>query len=242
MLGRVDKTEQIRFLDLQGEPCSEHMREVLLALFPLASIYSGFAVGEIGQEIGMRFPLSECQDGDFYHVNSKRVFVEEVDGELLVSRLQVPTVFPLIRYKPGDHIELLEETDGSSGLGAQSFRLLGRSNVDFVRIAGAELRHEAIATIVRRFTPDLTGSVIVEVRENAKVEIKLIAVTGELNQNDHEGVVERLKEALLIDLHVSATTKLGEVVAAGLFDEPVIELVNDLTTSNKQVGIKLVRD
>ncbi len=46
----------------------------------------------------------ECPEGNM-HINMEGVLVEEVEGEIIITNLQMKS-FPLIRYKLGDHVTL----------------------------------------------------------------------------------------------------------------------------------------
>ncbi|WP_066172849.1 phenylacetate--CoA ligase family protein [Bacillus marinisedimentorum] len=56
----------------------------------------------------------ECPYGN-QHITMENVIVEEVDGEIVVTNLSSFS-FPIIRYKQGDSISLLEKTDCPCGM------------------------------------------------------------------------------------------------------------------------------
>ena len=74
-------TLQIRFLQIEGEVCHQETKETLQRMYPCASIYSQYCVGEVGTEIGFRTPFCSDAGGAFYHANTEDLYIEDVDGE-----------------------------------------------------------------------------------------------------------------------------------------------------------------
>lgn len=236
---------QIRFLETHGEPCQAQTLSALSQLFPNAVFYSQYSVGEVGQEIGVRLPSCNRQDSHYYHINDDDVYVEEVDHELVITRFKTPTVMPLIRYKTGDSLKWIGYDECSCGHKGLSLELLGRQNVDFVRISGVELRHELIANIVGEFHTELGSFVATEVRDQIANNVQKVTMNVQvvplMPQSIHlDELRNRVQNALMHSLQVSPTTNLGEMVTAGMFDVPVITFLDKRPTGNKQPGIKLI--
>ena len=236
---------QIKFMETHGEPCQAKTLSALSQLFPNAVFYSQYSVGEVGQEIGLRLPSCSRQDSHYYHINDDDVYVETVDQELVVTRFRIPTVMPLIRYKTGDSLNWIGYDECDCGHKGLSIELLGRQNVDYVRIAGVELRNELIMNIVDGFKTELDTFVATEIRDEVsnstqKITINIQVVPLMPQTTDLDDLKRRLQNALLQTLKVSATTSLGEMVAAGLFDIPEIVFLANRPLGNKLPGIKLI--
>lgn len=238
---------RIKFLDISGEPCRTPTTRALHSLYPNAQHYSSFVIGEVGQEIGIRTPHCTRQDGGYYHLNSKDIYIEAIDNELIITRFAVPTITPLIRYKTGDHIRWLGHDTCACGHEGVSFEMLGRVNVDFVRIAGVEIRQDEIEMIVARFKDNLTPYVATFVKDSIQdgtqtvhIDLQVFAIPHK--QIDYDSLTKRLQEALLHSLKVSATTPLRDMTAAGLFAVPTITFLKKRPIQNKKPGIKLGTD
>jgi phenylacetate-coenzyme A ligase PaaK-like adenylate-forming protein len=244
MLDRLEDRLQIRFLELTGEPARAQTLQALKQIFPLAKVFHLYAMGEVGQETGTRGPDCECQDPGYFHLNPAGIYAESKDGELLVTQLNVPTAFPLTRYKTGDRVDWLSPDRCRCGHDGISFELSGRANVDFVRIAGIELRYEEIAAIVAAFGGAFAPYTEVKVREHIsdgkqQVSLNVIVVPNDQRQSP-AGLQQGLAEALLQKLRLSATTRLSDMVEAGHFARPKITFLPEVPVSTKAPGIRFV--
>ncbi len=81
----VNERLKIRHIEMQGEACRSTTIAALKKLFPLARHYSGYAMGEAGREIGVRGPDCPDQRGGYYHATPNDLFLEEQNGELLIT-------------------------------------------------------------------------------------------------------------------------------------------------------------
>lgn len=245
LLNAAGENRKIRFLDFQGEPSRPQTVAALKTLYPNASHYSAFSIGEIGGEIGIRTALCNDQHSGYYHVNTKDVYVESVEDKLVVTKLTTPTVMPLIRYRTGDDAEWIRRDQCDCGHDGLSFKLLGRSNVDFVRIAGVELRNDAIAEVIDQFAEELTCFVATEVKDQVNNNAQIITMNVSVvplafDTARRSDLEQRLQKALMNSLRVSSTTMLHEMVTAGFFAPPKIIFLDKQPVTNKKLGIKLV--
>lgn len=245
MLDSLDDRLGIRFLELTGEPARVQTLKALKQVFPLAQVFHHYAMGEIGQEIGTRGPDCACHRSGYFHLNPEGVYAENHHGELLLTQLNVPTAFPLIRYKTGDRVEWLGTDICPCGHEGTSFELSGRANVDFVRIAGVEIRYEEIATILAGFGEAFAPFLAVEVREHVtggrqQVSMELKVVPTERADKSVPDLKAALSDALLEKLRLSATTRLSDMVSAGYFAHPRVTLLPDVPLTTKTPGICFV--
>lgn len=247
MLKSSDANTQIKYLQLNGEPATTQALSALRRLYPKAGHYSDYSLGEVGQDMGIRTPYCNKQNPSYYHINTKDVYVETVSNELVVTRYIVPTVTPLIRYRTGDNVSWMGHDTCSCGHNGLSIEMSGRQNVDFVRIAGVEIRNDEIVNIIEKFNADLETFVYTEVRDkvidNAQiVTLKIMVVPIKKDTGNSASLSQRIQKTVMGALRVSSTTTLQEMVTAGLFATPEIEFLPTIPVSNKRQGIKLITD
>ena len=157
--------ERIRFIDVVGETCSQVFYEYMRKTFPKAKIVSSYGAQEVDDApyIGIACkPMNGSEPLAVYHPK-KTHYLEirnpetgeilepraGVEGDLLVTAYQgEPAVFPLLRLQIGDSIKVVEE---KCPHGSWSFTVLGRTNMDFVKIEGGELRSDEIGRVLRLF-------------------------------------------------------------------------------------------
>lgn len=245
-----DKLEdrlRFRFLELTGEPARPNTLKALNKLFPLAKPYNHYAMGEMGQETGIRTPHCDCQNTGYFHLSPEGIYAENLDGTLIVTQLNVPTAFPLIRYNTGDQVKWLGEDKCICGHEGISFELSGRANVDFVRIAGVELRHEEFATIVSNLNGAFENHVSVEVKEHLfnqsqRVALRIEVVPKPSATMSSLVLKELLEQEIISKLRLSATTRLSDMIKAGLFSTPKVVLLPEVPLNTKASGIRLIED
>ncbi len=247
MLKSSGANTQIKYLQLNGEAATLQILKALRNLYPFAGHYSEYSLGEVGQDMGIRTPYCDRQNPGYYHINTKDVYVEAVNNEIVVTRYATPTITPLIRYRTGDNISWMGHDECSCGHSGLSFEMSGRQNVDFVRIAGVEIRNDEIVNIIGRFNKDLEDFVYTEVRDqvvnNAQiVALKIKVVPIKKDTENLAKLSQKLQKTLMGSLRVSATTTLQEMVRAGLFHAPEIEFLPAIPVSNKRQGVKLITD
>ena len=167
-----------------------------------------------------------------------------LDGEAVVTRLCAENIFPVIRYRTGDHLTSLRSGNCACGRDGLSFELKGRQNVDFVRIAGVEIRNEEIQQVVREYTEDFEDYVETVVRQDLcgmrQVVALSVKVVLQKACSDPERAIESLQQALASKLRLSSNTFLDELIAQGAFQRPEVILLPEVPLSNKRVGVKLV--
>jgi phenylacetate-coenzyme A ligase PaaK-like adenylate-forming protein len=78
-----------------------------------------------------------------------------VEGELVVSAYAgEPAALPLLRYRTGDIVRVVEEKCARHGL--WSFTVLGRASLDFLKLPGGVLSAEEAARVIRLFNGSIT--------------------------------------------------------------------------------------
>lgn len=129
-------------------------------------------------------------------------------GELTVTHLQKEAQ-PLIRYRTGDIIEIIDNNPCLCGESSFRFRVTGRKD-DMLVIKGINFYPESLRSILAKY-PECSGAYQVQIPSTTPiVEFKVLIKTRD-NCNDIN-----LKEQLLKDIHEN------------LFVTPIVELVSEI--------------
>ncbi len=152
--------EQIRFVLLMGETTSRSLVDFLRASFPNAVVASSYSLTELDGPMAFACkPLTEepkethhAAEGFYFELidpDSGVVLpsVEGTEGELVVSAYpEEPYAFPLIRYRTGDIVRITQAHCHKHG--QWGFSVLGRRELDFLRIPRGMLRTDEIARVL----------------------------------------------------------------------------------------------
>ncbi len=156
---------EIRFIEVTGEVCSRAQIQYMHDTFPNATIVQSYNSSEIEDaHMGMPCrPLTLLEPIAHYHPKETH-YLELLDaesgniiepsvgaeGDLLVTTYPgEPASFPLIRFRIGDTIRIMEAPCHEHGM--WSFTVLGRTDMDFIKIPGGLLRADEIARVLRLF-------------------------------------------------------------------------------------------
>lgn len=160
---KVGMNERIRCIEITGEICSRVQYEYIRATFPHAKILQSYNSSEVEDaHIGMPCkPIDGTEPLAVYHPKETH-YLELIDatngsvlapesgaeGDLLVTAYPgEPASFPLIRFRIGDTARVVEETCAH---GTWSFTVLGRTDMDFLKVPGGILRADEIARVLKR--------------------------------------------------------------------------------------------
>ncbi len=158
---KVKMNERIRFIEITGEICSRVQYEYIRATFPNAKILQSYNSSEVEDaHIGMPCkPIDGTEPLAVYHPKETH-YLELIDadgkvltpsagaeGDLLVTAYPgEPASFPLIRFRIGDTARVVEETCAH---GTWSFTVLGRTDMDFLKVPGGIVRADEIARVLK---------------------------------------------------------------------------------------------
>jgi len=141
---------------------------------PVADVYSTTETGPIAWA---------CRAGSF-HVLVPDVWVEELDGELVVTRLR-PGALPLLRYRTGDRGSITFTPCGCGHRGPSVSGFVGRRACRFRTPAGAEVDAWQLAPLLRgltlrdfRVTQETPADFLVEVSGEPPAELAATVVRG----------------------------------------------------------------
>lgn len=160
-LSRAGVAEHIRYVEIAGEPCSAAQYEFMRARLPNATITPVYGAREVEGPIGIPCrplggsPLEVYHPNPDYYlelVDSQGRVLEPKEGleaELVVTAYAgEPFAFPLIRYRIGDTVRVVERACRTHG--AWSFTILGRTETDFLKIPGGMVRADEVERVLER--------------------------------------------------------------------------------------------
>ncbi|MEK7628883.1 MAG: hypothetical protein AAB421_05750 [Patescibacteria group bacterium] len=154
--------KKIKFLEIAGEACSRARYEYARETFPNATLVHSYGSSEV-EDVPMGIPCGTMRESEPYAVYhpKKSHFLEIADsdgrviaphpgaeGDLLITAYPgEPSAFPLIRFKIGDtaHIVELPCTHEEPW----SFTILGRTEIDFLKIEGGVVRVDELERVLR---------------------------------------------------------------------------------------------
>jgi hypothetical protein len=152
--------KDIRYVEIAGEPCTKEQYEHLRQSLPQAVITPVYGAREVEGPIGIPCRALGGEPLEVYHPHPEYLLelIDEngaivplssgAEGELLVTAYAgEPFATPLIRYRIGDVVRVVESSCGKHGL--WSFSVLGRAEADFVKVPGGVLRSDEIARALK---------------------------------------------------------------------------------------------
>lgn len=154
--------EDIRLVEVCGESCSGMLLAHIRRVFPNARILPLYGASEV-DDAPVGWPCRALDDGEVRSVfhGKDTNLLELVDpdtgagiepragaeGDILVSAYPGEPCIPLVRYRIGDRVRVVEEACRAHGL--WSFEVLGRSDTDFMKIEGGVLRADEVRRVLR---------------------------------------------------------------------------------------------
>ena len=155
---REGMNEVMRFIEITGEICSRAQFEFIRESFPNATIMQSYNSSEVEDaHMGMPCrPMTGEEPKATHYLElvdpETGAAIEPVagaEGDLLVSAFPGESAsFPLIRFRIGDTVRVVE---GKCPHGSWSFTVLGRTDMDFLKIPGGILRADEVARVLRLF-------------------------------------------------------------------------------------------
>jgi phenylacetate-coenzyme A ligase PaaK-like adenylate-forming protein len=155
--------KNIRFLEVTGEICSRTMYENMKETFQNAKILQSYGASEVEDvHIGIPCkPMDGSEPLSVYHPKYTHFLEilspngEEIkptvgaEGDLVITAYPgEPSAFPLIRFKIGDTIRV---TENNCTHESWSFTVLGRTELDFIKVDGGILRIDEIQRVLYLF-------------------------------------------------------------------------------------------
>jgi phenylacetate-coenzyme A ligase PaaK-like adenylate-forming protein len=160
---RAGINTHIRFIEIAGETASVSLFRNMRETFPNATIAAIYGSSDVETSpIGIPCrPMTDDDPRALYHAG-EHTYLELVDdetgsllpiqdgqeGELLITAdAGDDATFPLIRYRIGDTVRIVESTCKKHG--GWSFEVLGRTTMDFLKVPGGILRADEVERVLR---------------------------------------------------------------------------------------------
>jgi phenylacetate-coenzyme A ligase PaaK-like adenylate-forming protein len=169
----------IKFLEITGETCSRALYDYMRATFPNATIVQSYGASEVEDvHIGMPCkPMDGTEPLSVYHPKDTH-YLEIIDpetgavlepapgveGDLLITAYPgEPAAFPLVRFRIGDTIRVVDAPCKEHG--TWSFTVLGRTDMEFVKIPGGVLKADEVARVLRLYESDVSDTFVLRCTE-----------------------------------------------------------------------------
>lgn len=252
-LVREGIAKDIRFIETGGDTCSRTQFEYMRTTFPNAILTSTYGLSDFeNSPMGIQCrPSTDDEPAEMYH-EKDGMYAELLDietGELLEPKASIegelvmsayrgePAAFPMIRYKTGDRVRVYEECCKEHR--TWSFVVLGRLEIDFVRIPGGMLKADEIERVLRTLKDVVTDRFVLRVRDGSGG----LPVRATLQVEPRASVdLAALTLRIARELRVSPSSSYQDGVASGLYESLKCEALDSTETSpNKQKRIILDR-
>lgn len=186
----IEARNKIKRIELAGEILTNAGAERLRAAFPNAYLWSDYAMVE-SQGVAGIGPIHK-ELGTIYlpTVATHWELVGE-DDELVISHTWTEhNHFPLLRYRTGDRAEVVayESKD--------HYRILGRIELDRIKLHGGELRADVVERAVFGLHPALDGDYLLHLRYVRQESRVIPEVEIRLTTRGDASVLSELAEAL----------------------------------------------
>lgn len=229
----------------------------------ISNVYASSEVGQILFYPCERM-ISEGSN-EFHIIDKAIVALELSDEGELILTMDQNKAFPLIRYRTGDFFELVHKVElkvdisanhksdtgpeypmCSCGLNTPILRWAGRMDVDKLRLNGVEIKSEDIEYALRNCRDQIGDayqlhfyskkSEIDRLKETVQIIVE-IATPKNLIQSEFAKIElsEKIKKSLLSEWRLTSTATLQTAVDKGLFIEPEIKFIEELSLKTLKV-------
>lgn len=251
-LAREGHASTITYVETYGEVLSGAVLAHMQSLFPNARFVHTYGSSEVEDaHIGM--PCSEITGPEpcaVYHPK-KTHYLEliagedivephsDAEGELVITTYAGTTIaFPLIRYRIGDTVRVLDESCERHGV--WSFMVLGRTEQDFLKIPGGVLRADEVQRVLRSLAPRVQDRFELHRRDVSTTHGPLVEVTVHVEASEDEDL-RTLADDIASRLRVSPGRTYADGVERGLYGPLVCVRLSPDAGSGKKLS-RLVAD
>ncbi len=165
---KVGMNKNIKLIDFVGETCSLMLYSYMRETFPNATIISYYGMSETEGAVGKPCrALSDEEPYPVYHVHPAYhvdlidpvteepvEIAKDVEAEILITDREMPRAFPLVRYRPGDIVRVVDAQCKEHG--QWTFTVLGKTASDFMLVPGGQLRADEIERVLRLYSTEVT--------------------------------------------------------------------------------------
>lgn len=224
VLQRHNAMDNIKRIELGGERITPSIYHRLHEQFPHAFLCADYGMTETQGVAGVG---EMTKDGALYTptpgyyweiIDEGGVVIHDANvvGELLISHTEYEDVaLPLLRYKTGDYARFTEDTED----GGRRYEVLGRVDLDYIKVAGGELRIEVIERAVKNLHPLLSEDFEVHTfsRDTGHLPSVEIHIAAKADLAVTESLSKELAHLLASRIRISPTRTYTEGVADGLY-------------------------
>lgn len=240
-------TEQIRFIEITGESCSNALYAHTCETFPRATIVGSLGANEIedsphgipchaasnGAEARRFHPKDSCH---FEIIDAATGAPIEpragIEGELVVTSAGGgPYASPFIRYRTKDIVRI--EENACAPHGTWTFSVLGRVDADVLKLPHGQLRADEIERVLRSLAPEVTDEFEAhraEIATPAGPLMQVILFVRALPGTNFSHLANRIAERL----RTGPSTTYGENARRGRYAPLVCKALLDTTAPGKR--------
>lgn len=248
LLVEAGVAKNIRFIELCGETCSRSLFEYIQKTFPNAVIIPFYGASEVEDSpIGMPcraitgeepLALYHAKESQYHELIDPGTgeWVEPVpgaEGELILTAYPgEPSALPLIRFKTGDMVRVVEETCPEHR--GWSFTVLGRVALDFMKIPGGILRVDETERVLALLREHVTERFELHRYERTTPEGVRIQVVLRVECVEKTCNMNTLSERIAQKLRVGPSFTYADGVERGLYLPLVCEPLTDPAVEGKK--------
>jgi len=244
-LKKHNLNEKIRTVFLIGEKLTNEEYGFFKKELPNATLFYNYGTSEIPFASRI-IPVPEAQnnthepnDGMYWEIldeNNHPLEGEGSEGELVVTTLEEEEfAFPYLRYRTGD---LARITTWHSDPWKRRYQLLGRVELDLIKLPGGELHVREVQKSIEDVRPFFTGDFELhyfseKTSDGQKPRIELILVT----ENEipiTESALDEIAEIISSRLRVGPTFSYTDGVQKGVYLPISCSLTTDLVRGNQK--------
>ena len=240
--------QQIRYVEVTGEMCSSSMYRYLRETFPHALLAGSFGATEIEDT---PFAIASGSDEETLRSFTAKpgCFLELIDPEtgciiepavdsegelLLTTYADEHMAFPMIRYRIGDLVRVTH-VEGDTWY----FTSLGRTNVDFIKIAGGMLHGDEIARVLNTFDTSIGEQFEAHVHEHTSAQGPITEVVLHVPAGADS---PELAGYVTEHLRIGPSFTYADGVARGIYKELSCAVLPEKTEKEAQKKRRIVRD
>ena len=256
-LSRVGIAQSIKYVETGGEVSTKAFIGFLRGTFPNATIVSQYGASEVeGSTIAIVCrPLEEKNLPEAFHAN-ENIYIELIDpetleviekpeagveGELVItSYIGEGAAFPMIRYRIGDRARVVEGACKEHG--AWSFTVLGRMELDSIKISGGVLRADEVERVLRLFDEQVSDEFVLHCIEKTTPKGPLIQVVLYVVLRGTTLPLEALAKKIEAELHVGPAITYAQGVSKGLYLPLLCRPLSPNTEHKKRVRMKRISE
>jgi phenylacetate-coenzyme A ligase PaaK-like adenylate-forming protein len=226
---KVGMNEDIKLIDFVGETCSLMLYSYMRKTFPNAVIISYYGMSEA--EGAVALPCRALSDNEPYPVFHAHddYYLEIIDqttgsilapeagteGEIAVTDRTLERAFPLVRYRPGDTVRVVDTKCKEHG--KWSFTVLGKTASDFMLVPGGQLRADEVERVLRIYKDYVTDHFEMHRYDAGTKEKPMLEVVLHVQTVDPNADLSVLAAKIARELRVSPDRTYQDGVTSGRY-------------------------